>query len=137
MTKQDLKSYRHIEEEIRQLEGMIRELNARAYSPRIPHLTGLPGAAPTDPGSAQERIVTEIMEIRAEYEKRILNLIQLRKRIESAIDGIADPDTRMILRYHYISGFGWTKTAQLVHYSRKTVERKHGRALYDLKDVAL
>ncbi len=136
MTKQDLRQYGHIEKEIRQLEGMIRELNSRAYSPRIPHLTGMPGAASTASGSAQERIVTEMIEIRERYQQRILELMETRKRIERAIDGLQDPDQRMILRYHYISGYGWTKTAQLVHYSRKTVERKHGRALLALKDDA-
>lgn len=137
MTKQELRSYSKIAGEIRQLEGLIRELNSRAYSPRIPHLTGLPGAASTDPGSTQERIATEIMGVREKYEQRILDLLALRKRIENAIDGLEDPDQRMILRYHYIAGYGWTKTAQLVHYSRKTVERKHGSALLALKDGAL
>ena len=137
MTKQDLRSYGHLEKEIRQLEGMLRELNSRAYSPRIPHLTGMPGAASTESGSAQERIMTEMMELRDRYEQRIIELMATRKRIETAIDGLQDPDQRMILRYRYISGYGWTKTAQLVHYSRKTVERKHGRALQALKDGAL
>lgn len=136
MTKQDLRQYGHIEKEIRQLEGMIRELNSRAYSPRIPHLTGMPGAASTGSGSAQERIVTEMIEIRERYQQRIIALMETRKRIEQAIDGLQDPDQRMILRYHYISGYGWTKTAKLVHYSRKTVERKHGKALLALKDDA-
>lgn len=137
MTKQDLRSYRRIGGEIRQLEGLINELNSRAYSPRIPHLTGLPGATSTDPGSAQERIATEIMSIREKYEQRILDLIALQKRIETAIDGLADPDQRMILRYHYIAGYSWKKTSQLVHYARATVDRKHGKALLALKNETL
>lgn len=137
MTKQDLRSYRKLMQEIRQLEGMLRELNSRTYSPRVPKLTGLPGSSSTSPGSVQEKIATEIMEIRQQYEDRIHELYAQRRKIECAIDALPDPDQRMILRYHYIDGKSWTKTAQLVHYSRKTVERKHGRALCELQDVAL
>ncbi|MBQ1280873.1 MAG: sigma-70 family RNA polymerase sigma factor [Oscillospiraceae bacterium] len=113
---------------------MIRELNARAYSPRIPKLTGQPGTPTVNVESAQERIITEIMDLRARYEERVLELIAQRKRIETAIDGLDDPDQRTILRYHYIDGKSWQKTAQLVHYSRAQVDRKHGRALLVLKD---
>lgn len=137
MTKQDLRSYRKIDGEIRQIEGLIRELNSQAYSPRIPHLTGLPGAASTERGSAQERIATEIMGVREKYEQRILDLLALRKRIENAIDGLEDPDQRMILRYHYIAGHSLRKTSQLIHYSKATVDRKHKKALLVLKNEAL
>ena len=137
MTKQELRSYRRIETEIRQLEGTIRELNASAYSPRIPKLTGQPGMPTLNVESVQERIITEIMDLRARYEERVLELIEQRKRIEEAIDGLEDPDQRTILRYRYIDGKSWKRTAQLVHYSKETVLRKHGKALYALKDDTL
>lgn len=137
MTKQELRNYRKIEKEIRQIDGMIRELNARAYSPRIPRLTGMPGATTTESGSAQERIATEIMELKQRYEVRVLELLAERKAIENAIAGLQDPDQRMILRYHYIDGMSWKGTAKRSHMDESTVYRKHGAALRVLKDASL
>ena len=137
MTKQELRSYTKIEKEVQQIEGMMRELNARVYSPRVPVLTGMPGAPASSPGSAQEKIATEIMEIRERYERRVAELYAERRRIEDAIDGLDDPDQRMILRYHYIKGYSWKKTAQVSHIDESTVYRKHGRALQILKDASL
>lgn len=138
MTKQDLKSYAKLQKEIRQLEGMLRELDTRMYSPRIPHLTGMPGAqGSNEGGSAQERIADEIMTIRDRYQARVLDLIAQRKRIERAIEGLAEPDHRTILRARYIEGKSWTRISMDMHYHRATIDRKHGQALLALKDATL
>ena len=102
MTKQDLRSYQHIKTEITQIEGQIRELSSRMYSPRTPHLTGLPSAASTERGSAQERAATELFALRDHYERKIRELSERQLRIERAIETLDDPMMRTLLRYHYI-----------------------------------
>jgi len=137
MTKQELRSYQHIKTEIAQIEGNIRELNSRMYSPRTPHLTGLPGAASTERGSAQERAATELFALRDHYEQKIRELLQRQLKIEKAIDAIEDPVMRMLLRYRYIDGRSWNQIAILMNYSVDHIWRKHGQALMILKDDSL
>lgn len=137
MTKQDLRSYQHIKTEISQIEGQLRELSSRVYSPRAPHLTGLPGAASTERGSAQERAATELFELREHYEKKIRELNEKQLRIETAIETLEDPVMRMLLRYRYIDGRSWNQIAILMNYSVDHIWRKHGQALMILKDASL
>ena len=137
MTKQELRSYRHIKTEIAQIEGNIRELNSRMYSPRTPHLTGLPGAASTERGSAQERAATELFALRDHYERKVRELNAKQLQIEKAIDTLEDPVMRMMLRYRYIDGRSWNQIAILMNYSVDHIWRKHGQALMILKDASL
>lgn len=137
MTKQELRSYQHIKKEISQIEGLIREVSTRMYSPRTPQLTGMPGAASTERGSAQERAATELFAIRDHYEQKIRELLQRQLRIEKAIDAIEDPVMRMLLRYRYIDGRSWKQIAILMNYSVDHIWKKHGQALMILKDNSL
>lgn len=133
MTKQDLRSYQTLRKEIRQLEGQMRELDARVYSPRTPHLTGLPGAAPTEPGSAQERAATELFEVRSFYDAKIRELHEKRLAIEHAIEKLVDSNERTIMRYRYINGFSFEKISARVNYSIQQVFRLHKKALRTLE----
>lgn len=134
MTKQDLRSYQHIKTEIRQIEGLIRELNSRVYSPRAPQLTGMPGAASTERGSAQERAATELFELRAHYEEKIRELNERQLQIERAIDTLPDDLERIIMRAHYIDGQTWEKTCITASASWGTVHNRHRRALRELAE---
>lgn len=129
MTKQDLRSYQHIKTEISQIEGQLRELSSRVYSPRAPHLTGMPGAASTERGSAQERAATELFELREHYEKKIRELNEKQLKIERAIDTLPDPFQTIVLRAHYINGEKWEKVCLTASASWRTVHRAHAKAL--------
>ena len=129
MTKQELQSYRLIRKEIRQLEGQIRELDTRVYSPRTPHLTGMPGAAPTEPGSAQERAATELFELRAYYDAKVKELHQKRLDIEKTIETLQDSTERIVMRSRYINGFSFEKIANRNNYSLSQIFRIHQKAL--------
>lgn len=135
MTKQELRSYQHIKTEIAQIEGNIRELNSRMYSPRTPHLTGLPGAASTERGSAQERAATELFALRDHYERKVRELNAKQLRIEKAIDTLPDPFQTIVLRAHYINGEKWEKVCLTASASWATVHRAHAKALLYLSKV--
>lgn len=135
MTKIELREYQSIQKELKQINEMIRELNSRIYSPRVPILTGLPGAANVLPGSAQERTATEVIELKAHYEDKIKELYQKRLRIERAIDEVENGEQRRLLRYRYISGNSWEKIAQRIPCSIRTVHRIHAEALKEISKV--
>lgn len=137
MTKQELRSYQTIRKEIRQLEGQIRELDSRVYSPRAPHLTGLPGAAQTEPGSTQERAATELFELRAFYDEKIRELHEKRREIENTIAELQDSNERMIMRYRYINGYSFEKISGRINYSLQHVFRLHKKALRAIEKESL
>ena len=133
MTKQDLQGYKHIKAEIRQIEAEIRELDARVYSPRTPHLTGMPGAASTERGSAQERAATELFELKETYEAKIRELLRKKRWIEQALDALPDPQMRMIMRGRYIRLYSWARISREMNYCESAVKKKHAKALDMLK----
>ncbi len=132
MTKKDLQSYSGIKKEIRQIEGAIRELSAKVYSPRAPQLTGMPGAASTQRGSAQERAATELFELREHYEAKVRELYTRRLQIERAIDELPEELERVILRAHYIDGQTWERTCITASVGWGTVHEWHRKALREL-----
>ena len=135
MTKQDLRSYQHIKTEISQIEGLIREISTRMYSPRAPQLTGMPGATSTERGSAQERAATELFALHDHYERKLRELNTKQLEIERAIETLPDPFQTIVLRAHYIKGEKWEKVCITVSAGWATVHRAHAKALLYLSKV--
>lgn len=135
MTKKDLQSYRQIKREIRDLETTMRELNTRIYSPRIPKLTGLPTAASTEAGSAQERAATALFELRERYTDAVARLYRRAAEIETAIELLRDPLQRRILRMRYIDGRSWTSIAHRANISESYALQVHGFALHEISKI--
>lgn len=55
--------------------------------------------------------------------------------VERAVEGIADPTERLLLRLRYMEGKSWTQVGFALHYSPSSVKRIHKRALEHLKEV--
>lgn len=55
--------------------------------------------------------------------------------IENAIEGLADPTERLLLRLRYMEGKSWTQVCFALHYSPSSVKRIHKRALEHLREV--
>ena len=94
-----------------------------------PRLTGMPHAK--DPKGLDE-IVIRYEEISGKYEKQLKIYQAETMAIEEAVQSVADPRLRMILRYRYMDGYKWDTIADLMHYEVSSVYKMHGQALKEL-----
>ncbi|MBO7275490.1 MAG: hypothetical protein J6V15_03865 [Clostridia bacterium] len=134
MTKERLQKYRSIKKEYRQIQGLLDEIEAQVYSPAQPQMTGMPGARSAESGSAQERRSDRTRELRDRYRAKLDELAAEQLAIEEAIETL-DPDARLVLRHHYITGYKWEEVCNLIPCSWRTVHRIHSRALQQLAKI--
>lgn len=111
-----LESYRERQQDFEASCERLERLEARLTSPRSAALSGLPGAAASDPDRLAHALA-ELEELRTENRKRAAALRDLRHRIDGAvrlIDGPGWPNRRAVLRMRYIDGEKFETIAQLL-----------------------
>lgn len=135
MTKEELRSYRALTKERKQLETLLEEIESPLYSAKVQRLTGMPfspGTGSGESGSAQERLADRTMELRAEYAENIAELAERQLAIEQAIDAL--PSTmRQLLRARYIEGLTWEEVCVCIGYGWRQTHRIHAEALQRMK----
>ena len=104
MTKQDLREYRNIKEELTELNRLTAKIE--------PHATE---------------------ELRAAYTAKRESLSARLLHVEQVIEGL-EPIERRVLRLRYIDGREWHQVAAAIHYSWQQTHRIHARALLKIKD---
>lgn len=130
MTKQDFRDYRNLQKEIRQLQDLIREADSRVYSPGQTRITGQPGAVhAATQGSVQERIATELFELRTSYDRAMIDLIKRSREIERVIEQLEDSTERQIMRLKYLRGYSWKRVCREIGYEWTQTHTIHRRAL--------
>lgn len=111
-----LESYRERQQDLAACYERLEMLESKLTAPRSAALTGLPGAAASDPDRLALPLA-ELEELRAESKKQAAALRDLRHRIEGAvrlIDGPGWPNRRAVLRMRYIDGEQWETIVQLL-----------------------
>lgn len=133
MTKEELRSYRALTKERKQLETLLEEIESPLYSAKVQRLTGMPSASGSgESGSAQERLADRTMELRARYAEDIAELAERQLAIEQAIDAL--PSTmRQLLRARYIEGLTWEEVCVCIGYGWRQTHRVHAEALQRMK----
>lgn len=135
MTKEELRSYRALTKERKQLETLLEEIESPLYSAKVQRLTGMPLASGSgESGSAQERLADRTMELRARYAENIAELAERQLAIERAIDAL--PSTmRHLLRSRYIEGMTWEEVCVCIGYGWRQTHRIHAEALQKLREL--
>lgn len=133
MTKEELRSYRALTKERKQLETLLEEIESPLYSAKVQRLTGMPFSPGSgESGSAQERLADRAMELRARYAEDIAELAERQLAIEQAIDAL--PSTmRQLLRARYIEGLTWEEVCVGIGYGWRQTHRIHAEALQKLR----
>ena len=114
--KRWLESYQECKQDLDSSYERLERLESKLTSPRSAALSGLPGAAASDP----DRLtfpVAELQELQAETKRQAAALRDLRHRIEGAvrlIDGPGWPNRRAVLRMRYLDGEQWEVIAQML-----------------------
>lgn len=130
MTKERLRAYQAIKEELQQLEDRLLEIEAVLYSPKNQRLTGMPSAP--SKGNAMEDMAARHIELQDLYKIKMDELAQEALAIEAAIETL-DPTARLLFRYRYIDGLKWEEVCVRMNYSWQNVHKIHKRALETLR----
>ena len=110
MTKEELRQYRSIKEEICQIERHIKDLERMGdHSDLLQTLGDL-------------------------YRQKLQSLVDLQLRIESAIEFLTSTE-RQLMRLRYIDGADWTEVAATINYEWAQTHRVHARALAKIKNL--
>lgn len=112
MTKEQLRKYRPMKKEQRQIEQRLRNLERR-------------------PEGDQETL----RPLRECYAKKLEELVAAQLEIEKAIETLDDPTERMLVRLRYIDGLSWYRIMTTINYSEQQTHRIHARALIKLKKL--
>lgn len=130
ITKNELRQYRYIKSNIKQLEEEIKELELLMVVPGSQKLTGMPGG-----GGNSDRIgelVARSDKLRRIYCRKMSILIDLKAEIEAAVEKL-DEKEQLLIRLYYFSGKTWECTAVEMGISWATVHREHRAILEKLK----
>ena len=79
------------------------------------------------------RCVEKIDEIERDVNTKIDALINLRGKINKAIDMMDNYDEQLLLRYRYLDSLTWRKISEIMLVSIRTVYRIHGTALQNFR----
>ena len=111
MTKEQLRNYRKIKNEYRQLEQRLRALESHPES---------------------EDVI--LQPLREFYTSKLAELVQAQLAIEYAIEALK-PVERELIRFHYFDGLPWHQVAVRISYSEPQTHRIHSRALRKLRNL--
>ena len=137
MEKVELREYRILVQEVRQLRGQLEELESSLYSPKGQRFTSTP-RMPSGDRSTMDGAVARHMELTDLYRRDLAEKEAQQLAIEQAIQALDDPGERVVMRERYLKGRGWSAIChemQKLGYSERQVYRLHGFALLHLKEV--
>ena len=124
--KRKLYRYLDLKRERDQIAEELRTAEGTATSPSSPNLDGMPRASGY--GDAMVSRVSELINLRELYERKLDEISAAMLAIENAIEGL-EPVERTLLRYRYIYGMTWEKVSVAMNYSWRQTHKIHARAL--------
>ncbi len=131
MTKNELKRYKYIGDEIVQLQEEIDRLRDDLMSPSGKVITWAPGTPKQDDKFAGT--MARIDEIEREMREKLDERVKLRQDIERAINSVPKQLPRRMLRSKYIHGKTWVAVAEEFKYSPSHARRLCEEALEEMK----
>lgn len=132
MTKERLRNYRALREELRRLAERLGEYEAMLYAPRVQKIRSTPSASAGNTSSVETMANTH-MQLQALYRRRRDELAGELVAIESAIESL-DSVERTVCQLRYIDGLKWEEVCARMNYSWRQVYNIHRRALDALRE---
>ena len=109
--------------ELEQLREMRGTIQGCSYSERI-------GSNPNRNIEAPfVKTIEKIWELEQKINGQILKLVELQTEIDEAINRLAEPAERLLLKYRYLNGMEWNDIAETMYVSYRTVHSIHASAL--------
>lgn len=133
ITKNELRQYRHLKDEIWQMAAEIEELDLLMVVPSVQNLSGMPGAHQTTDKIGE--VVGRADDLRKRYYAKMSILLDLKARIEAEVDAL-DADEQILIRLYYFRGMTWEAVAAMMHLSWNTLHYRHRNILKKLRGVS-
>ncbi len=114
---------------MRELEywrNMAHNLSASNFEPHY--------NATRSTSATYEHAVEKMDEIQRDIDEKIIHLVDMRDKVNSAIDMLENKEEQIVLRYRYIENFTWNAIGDVMGYSRSTILRIHGNALINFSN---
>lgn len=97
-------------------------------------LTGMPHN-PNQATSSMENAITKIIDLQAEINRDIDELVDLKQRILDAIKGVQNAEYQTILEKRYLCFQSWEEIAASMNYEIRWLYRLHGKALDEIRPI--
>lgn len=130
ITKYDLRKYRIIRAEVKQLEEQIEELELSMIVPGCHVMTGMPAYHSTDHDKIGN-IIAKASRLRSLYLDKMNKLLDTQAEIESALDGL-DREEQRLIRLYYFNDYTWEEVAVQMDYTWRHIHRLHKKILEKL-----
>lgn len=95
-------------------------------------LTGMPHN-PNQAVSSMENAITKIVDLQAEINHDIDELVDLKQKISDAIKGVRNTEYQTILEKRYLCFQSWEEIAASMNYEIRWLYRLHGKALDEIR----
>lgn len=130
LTKDDLRQYRHLKEEVLQLAEEIRELDMMMVVPSVQNLSGMPGAHMTTDKIGE--VIARADALRKRYFDSMSILLEQKAKIEAEVDAL-DADDQILIRLYYFRGMTWEAVAATMCLSWNALHHRHRKILRKLR----
>lgn len=80
-------------------------------------------------GNTSMQTVDKIVDLQAEIDKEIAELVDMIAEVHAKIERLLDPTEKAVLTERYINGRSWEEIAEIINYSERNTKYIHGRAL--------
>ena len=130
LTKDDLRQYRYLKEEVLQLAEEIRELDLMMVVPSVQNLSGMPGAHNTTDKIGE--VIARADALRKRYFDHMSILLEQKAKIEAEVDAL-DADDQMLIRLYYFRGMTWEAVAATMCLSWNALHHRHRKILRKLR----
>ena len=130
MTKERLRQYVWLVLEIKNQEERYERVRAETVSPASPRLDGMPRS--NFAANRLEDKVARMIELERLLKKNIKKAQKEAAEIERAIQTLALPRDRELMRLKYLEGLTWEEVSEKLDISRQWATSLHGRILKEL-----
>ena len=80
-------------------------------------------------GNSTENALIRLAVTERQTQEKLRELVCIREEITEAIQRIEDNDLQAVLVWRYLNYFTFVQTAEKMHYDKRTIQRKHQKAL--------
>lgn len=136
--KQYLSRYQEINREIDALVEDCARLRSLAERVGCGQLDSMPKAANADPSAQFTRAIEQIIAKEAEINRRIDEMMVVKKEIATSIVSVDEPNLRFLLWARYLNSPppAWGDVAAMIGRTEDMTRKKlHGRALRKIQDI--
>lgn len=128
--KKRLQNYLKLQEEIKQMDELIQQLNDELSSPKGQIITDMPRGGQ---GIDESEKICKLADLKKSNEEFKSKLITERAVILRLINEVEDSDERRVLRNRYLFNINFEDMVDKMHYSKRQIGRIHEKALKHLE----